>query len=241
MPPRLAVQRGCTWPEVASRRRQSTRSKVTREADAAAPVEPIPDLGPIQTALLHARVAKTAIPYEQIAYAYPEVAAASDEFVRRDRMAAVRERLDYVAKQLEHAERLVLHMRYTLPDYDFQRGGFTTGLADTSYVAWIGAATGMKGPPCAVLLTNGARFAFAPVEASTARHALQQDITREAVLDLEVEPVAADNEVVVPLEPTTRALSVRIHKVKLLARGVVLAEVDGDKSTAPTPASSGSP
>jgi hypothetical protein len=188
----------------------------------------LPELGSIETALLHDRLAKTPIAYDEIAYAYKDVAGALDEFQRRDRIAAARARIDEVDRRLDKNKTLSLRIAQVLPDYDFGKGGFVTSLTDQTIIPRPSFVTGIRGSPYAIALSNGARFAFVPVSESTARTALK--VGRTARLELEVEPIKAEARPVVALSPETRVLTVQVLRARLMAEQTVLGEFGDDVS-----------
>lgn len=188
---------------------------------------PLPRLlAPIPTALVWARVAGAPVPYDEVAYGYPELGGGLDEFQRRDRLAAARAKLEKLDRELARERLFIVLVDDTLKDYDFTRGGFPNTLTNKSYIPMPSAITGMKGAPFAIALTNGTDFGFVAVGDSVARKALERDITRQAQLELVVEPVAAGTRPLIPLEPPTRVLDVRIRHLRLVARGAVLGETD---------------
>lgn len=190
-------------------------------------------LAPIPTALVWARVAGAPVEYDEVAYGYPELGGGLDEFQRRERLAAARTKLERLNRELATERVFIVLLNDTLKDYDFARSGFPTMLTNKSYVPMPSVITGMKGAPFAIALTNGADFGFVAVGDSVARKALERDITRQAQLELQVEPVAAGTRPLIPLEPPTRVLDVRIRHVRLVARGTVLGEAGGRRPVAP--------
>lgn len=181
-------------------------------------------LAPIPTALVWARVAGAPVSYDEVAYGYPELGGGLDEFQRRDRLAATRTRLERLDRELATERVFIVLLDDTLKDYDFARGGFPTMLTNKSYVPMPSAITGMKGAPYAIALTNGADFGFVQAGEAGARKALERDITRQAQLELEVEPLVATTRPLIPLEPPTRVLEVHIRHLRLVAKGTVLGE-----------------
>jgi hypothetical protein len=134
------------------------------------------ELGGIQTALMHSRLAKTPIAYDEIAYAYNDVWAASDEFKRRDAIAAARERIDRANAQLEGVKSFVVRVDFPLPAYDFEKGGFPSGLSNATCIPMPEVTTHIRGASYAIALTNGASFSVARVPVHAAREALGRDL-----------------------------------------------------------------
>jgi hypothetical protein len=198
---------------------------------------PLLPLGPLQTALIYSRFAKTPIPYEEIAYCYDDVRFAHDEFVRRDRIADSHGRIDRANQQLEGVKSLFLTVNFTLPEYDFAKGGLATGLSDTTYAMREIPQGGVKVASYAVLLANGSSFAFAPAPESAVRSAAARDTAqwRQAQIELEVQPISADERQVNAYGPVIRSVSARILRIRIVAQGSILTEVEGKPETATQP------
>lgn len=192
---------------------------------------PLTALGEIQTALVYARVGKTPIPYGELAFAYDDVVAASDEFQRRDRIKAARERIDRANAQLEGVTSFVVRTEVVLEKYDFEKGGFTTGLESLSFRPFLNNIQHMvKAEPYQVSMLNGQAFAFVPVPEEKAQKALKSvGGGRKAMIELEVEPVLADT-VATMHSPKTRVLVVKVVRMRVSAGRDVIGEVGTAKA-----------
>ena len=185
---------------------------------------PLMPMDPVETAVIFARLSGSPIPYEEVGSFYKEVRLAPNEFERRDKLAATRERVDATAAKVASAKSLLLRVGRWLPEYDFARGGFATGLDETR-IERDPNVTYMPGLPYAIVFVNGGDFAFAPVAEARARAFIPDPYSRQAHIELEVQPVDAVARPLMSSASATRVVNVKILRMRLRRGAAVLGEV----------------
>lgn len=153
-------------------------------------------LDPIRAGFLFHRLTKTPVKLDDFGVAFPEVRGARDEFERRDLLAKVRPDLEEAQRSVATAKTFSIRIGAQLADYDFDRKGFPSGIAEGTFVPFdVGGAFG-NGPHFAVSLNNAGNYSIIPMEEAEARKlaaALRRCCAfRQVTLDLMVEPISAE-------------------------------------------------
>ncbi len=122
-------------------------------------------------------------------------------------------------------------MNYRIPEYDFGRHGFSTGLAEKNQVEFGDHIRLWRTPTdkYRLELENGNTFAFAPVRELAARYAVAQ--SRSATIDLDIEIVSCEDRI--DGQRMVGTLLGRIRRIKVVSKAGVLAELPTQPTTAP--------
>jgi hypothetical protein len=196
---------------------------------------PLQLMEPVETAVVYARLSGSPIPYEEIAPSYKDVRLAANEFERRDRLAAARGSIDATASRVAESKSLLVRIVRWLPEYDFARGGFATEL-EKSFVPFEPTLTNMTGLPYAIAFANGGDFAFAPVAEGIARAVIPDAYSRQAQIELEVQPLDAVSRPLLTSAAATRVVNVKILRMRLKRGAAVLSEVPARVAAFPSSA-----